>query len=28
MAHIVPEHRFLPGYITYATHDLFLNNLC
>ena len=25
MAHIVPEHWFLPGYITYATQNIFLN---
>jgi len=25
MAHIVPEHRFLSGYITYATQNIFLN---
>jgi len=25
MAHVVPEHRFLPGYITYTAHVLFLN---
>ena len=25
MAHVVPEHRFHPGYITYATQNTFLN---
>jgi hypothetical protein len=27
MAHIVPEHRFLTGYITYATQNIFLNSI-
>jgi hypothetical protein len=25
MAYIIPKHRFLPGYITYATQNIFLN---